>query len=53
MYLSRISIDYSADYLHSLLANKLPDGYTIHQLLWRLFTEEKERSFLYRLEIGK
>ncbi|MBQ0213335.1 type I-E CRISPR-associated protein Cas6/Cse3/CasE [Proteus vulgaris] len=53
MYLSRITIGGSSDYLHSLLTNKQQAGYTIHQLLWQLFTEEKERSFLYRIEIEK
>ncbi|WP_100158469.1 type I-E CRISPR-associated protein Cas6/Cse3/CasE [Proteus columbae] len=53
MYLSRVTIGGSIDYLHSLLANERQSGYTIHQLLWQLFTEETERSFLYRVEMDK
>ncbi|QAV21931.1 type I-E CRISPR-associated protein Cas6/Cse3/CasE [Proteus hauseri] len=53
MYLSRVTIRGSSDYLHSLLTNEQQAGYAIHQLLWQLFTEESERSFLYRVEIEK
>lgn len=53
MYLSRITLDGSSDKLHSLLVNEQNSGYTIHQLLWQLFTQESERSFLYRVELEK
>ena len=50
MYLSRIRLGESQA-ARSELVNAMHKGvYGAHQLLWRLFTEEEQRSFLFRHE---
>jgi CRISPR system Cascade subunit CasE len=52
MYLSKLSLlqsTHSARELAKLGANGV---YAAHQMLWQLFTNENERNFLFREEIG-
>ncbi len=53
MYFSQVRI--RPNIQHSPQLSRLIQGntYSIHQLLWDIFPEQKERSFLYREEIAK
>ena len=53
MYFSRIRIRteiYKSTQLSKVLAES---SYSVHRLLWDLFTNEKQRDFLYREEIAR
>lgn len=53
MYFSRIRIRpeiFKSTQLAKLLCDS---SYNIHRLLWDLFSDEKQRNFLYREEIGR
>jgi CRISPR system Cascade subunit CasE len=53
MYFSRVRIRPEI-FKTTQLAKVLADSsYNIHRMLWDLFTEEKERNFLYREEIAR
>ena len=51
MYLSKVTITPSRRMADTLLTLNNNDVYASHQLLWTLFTEDKERSFIYREDI--
>jgi len=53
MYFSRVSIH--SNFFRSAQSGKAParDSYGGHQLLWKLFTNEKKRTFIYREEIAR
>lgn len=53
MYFSRISIH--PDFFRSAQFGQIQtkDSYGVHQLLWKLFTDEKKRTFIYREEIAR
>lgn len=53
MYLSKIMLQPSAQTAVELAKLNRNGAYSTHQLLWRLFTDEDQRSFLYRQEIGQ
>lgn len=50
MYFSRIRIRPDVRDLHLLVSG---NGYGSHQLLWKLFSGEEKRSFLFREEIAR
>lgn len=52
MYFSRIRIH--RDFFQSARQGQVPikDSYSVHQLFWELFTDEKTRNFIYREEIS-
>lgn len=52
MYLSKIMLQPSAQTAVELAKLNKNGAYSTHQLLWRLFTDESQRGFLYRQEIG-
>lgn len=52
MYLSKITLQPSAQTAVELAKLNSNGAYASHQLLWRLFTEEQERNFIFRQEIG-
>ena len=53
MYFSRIRIRPEI-FKSTQLAQVLSDSsYNMHRLLWDLFTDEKQRNFLYREEIAR
>ena len=45
MYLSLLSLS-----VRARLVNRIKNDYTIHQLVYRLFPNEQERKFLYRVD---
>jgi len=52
MYFSRVRVKpeiRNLSHLHHILHN---NGYSAHQILWDLFSDKKERSFLFREEIA-
>jgi len=53
MYFSRISIH--PNFFRSAQHGQIPtkDSYAVHQLLWKLFTNEEKRTFIYREEIAR
>ncbi len=53
MYFSRVSIH--PNFFRSAQSGKasVRDSYGVHQLLWKLFTNEKKRTFIYREEIAR
>ncbi len=53
MYFSRVSIH--PNFFKAAQHGQLPrqDSYGVHQLLWKLFSKEKKRTFLYREEIAR
>lgn len=51
MYLSKISLQPSAQAAAELAKLTANGAYTAHQLLWQLFTEETQRNFLFREEM--
>lgn len=52
MYLSKIVLQPSAQTAIELAKLNKNGAYSAHQLLWRFFTEEDKREFLFRQEIG-
>jgi len=52
MYLSKVSMIRSSQSAQELLKIGTNGNYASHQILWRLFSGEQERTFLYREEIG-
>jgi len=48
MYLSKVSFPSSAQGAKALMKINSNGAYASHQLLWQLFTEEKQRTFLFR-----
>lgn len=52
MFLSKINLQPSTQTATELAKLTKNGAYSAHQLLWRLFTEETDRSFLFRQEIG-
>lgn len=50
MYFSRVRIRPDVRDLHLLVSG---NGYGAHQLLWKLFPGEEQRSFLFREEVAK
>lgn len=52
MYLSKATLKPSADTAKILLEIPGKGEYATHQLIWKLFTEEKNRNFIYREDIG-
>lgn len=52
MFLSKINLQPSTQIATELAKLTTNGAYSAHQLLWRLFTEETDRSFLFRQEIG-
>jgi len=53
MYLSKITLQPNAQTAVELAKLHSNGAYASHQLLWRLFTEEQERNFIFRQEIGQ
>jgi CRISPR system Cascade subunit CasE len=51
MYLSKVSLLSSSQSAKELVKLGANGAYASHQLLWQLFTEQKERNFLYREEM--
>ncbi len=53
MYFSRVSIH--PNFFRSAQFGQVikKDSYGVHQLLWKLFTDEKKRTFIYREEIAR
>lgn len=53
MYFSRIRIH--RDFFQSARQGQVSinDSYSVHQLLWKLFADEKTRNFIYREEIAR
>lgn len=51
MYLSKISLQPSAQAAAELAKLAANGAYSAHQLLWQLFTDESHRSFLFREEM--
>lgn len=50
MYLSKVTLIHSP-HTHKLILDLHKNGaYSAHQLLWKLFTQDNERSFLFREE---
>jgi CRISPR system Cascade subunit CasE len=52
MYFSRVRIRPGIKEL-SILADMLKDQYAVHRMLWCLFPEQDQRTFLYREEIAR
>lgn len=52
MYLSKVALQASTHARKELLNLQEKGVYGTHQLLWRLFSEEETRNFLYREEQG-
>ena len=52
MYFSRVRVSSNITELSRLHHVLRGNGYGVHQLLWDLFPEEKERAFLFREEIA-
>lgn len=53
MYLSKVTLNPSAQTATELAKLNTNGSYASHQLLWRLFTQEKERNFIYRQELSQ
>lgn len=53
MYFSRVRIRPDFFKSSSLVKILSDSSYNIHQLLWKLFTEQNQRNFLYREEIAR
>lgn len=53
MFLSKITLQPSAHTAAELAKLSTNGAYAAHQLLWRLFTQESERNFIFRQEIGQ
>ncbi len=53
MYLSKIRMRHSSQSVNELVRLGSNGSYASHQLLWKLFTSDKERSFLFREEVGQ
>lgn len=53
MYLSKVSILQSRQASQELIKLGKNGSYASHQLLWKLFTEEDKRNFLFREEISE
>ncbi|EKF75775.1 CRISPR-associated Cse3 family protein [Alcanivorax hongdengensis A-11-3] len=53
MYLSRVRVATQGLDRNALVKLLSGDAYANHQLLWRLFTQEEERPFLFRQEMEK
>ena len=51
MHLSRVTVATQTLNRHALLNLMAGDAYSNHQLLWRLFTDQPQRNFLFRQEI--
>lgn len=52
MYLSKVTLNPSTDTARLLLSTQANGPYGAHQLLWKLFSEQTERCFLFREEIN-
>ena len=52
MYLSKVTMKSSPQTAQELAKLQRNGVYASHQLIWQLFTNDAERSFLYREEIG-
>lgn len=52
MYLSKVTLTPSHKMADVLLKLDRNGAYSSHQLLWRLFTQESQRQFIYREEMG-
>lgn len=52
MFLSKITLQPGGHTAAELAKLSTNGAYASHQLLWRLFTQEKERNFIFRQEIG-
>jgi len=52
MYLSKVTLLKSAHTASELAKFGSNGVYTSHQMLWKLFTDEDERNFLFREEMG-
>ncbi|CDG20171.1 conserved hypothetical protein (Similar to unknown protein YgcH of Escherichia coli) [Xenorhabdus poinarii G6] len=52
MYLSKVTLRPSAYHIQPPSRQTKNDVYASHQLLWQLFTEQKERHFLFREEMS-
>lgn len=50
MYLSKVRLLSSSQAQHELIALQKKGAYGAHQLLWKMFSEDDERNFLYREE---
>lgn len=50
MYLSKVRLLSSSQAQREFMALQMKGAYGSHQLLWRLFSDEDERNFLYREE---
>lgn len=53
MYFSRVRIRSNIKELSELARIFKGDSHGVHRLLWRLFPEQKQRTFLYREEIAR
>ncbi len=53
MYFSRVRIKQGINELSILADMFRQDQYAVHRILWRLFPEQDERTFLYREEIAR
>jgi CRISPR system Cascade subunit CasE len=53
MYLSKITLQPSAQTAVELAKLNSNGAYASHQLLWRLFTEEQKRNFIFRQEVDQ
>lgn len=51
MYFSKITLEPSMSLVGNLMELQRNKDYASHQLLWKLFSEEQERRFLYRQEM--
>lgn len=52
MYLSKVKLNSSLQARGELVKLAKNGAYASHQLLWRLFTAEEKRNFLFREELG-
>jgi len=53
MYLSKISLQQSSQTARELAKLSTKGSYASHQLLWKLFTDEEQRNFLFREEMDQ
>ncbi len=52
MYLSKVTLAPSGNVSRLLISLDRNDSYAAHQLLWRLFSEQEKREFLFRQELA-